>query len=61
MSPMAQQATTPPNRPVLRSPHPTELKPYKQSFYEKTYLPLLGGMMVTAPGQLEAIFDVWTR
>ena len=42
-----QQTTTPAARPVLRSPHPTETKPYKQSFYERTYLPLLGGMMVT--------------
>ena len=43
--PMARQTTT--SRPVLPSPHPTETKPYKQSFFEKTYLPLLGGMMVT--------------
>ncbi len=27
--------------------HPTETRPYKQSLYEKTYLPLLGGMLVT--------------
>src|SRR6185436_14890385 len=38
--PIARQETRP-------SPHPTETRPYKQSFYEKTYLPLFGGMLVT--------------
>ena len=39
-----------------RSPHPTELRPYKQSFYEKTYLPLFGGMMVTIRHFLRNLF-----
>jgi NADH-quinone oxidoreductase chain I len=56
--PMAQQQTTTPaaGRPVLRSPHPTEPRPYKQSFYERTYLPLLGGMMVTIRHFLRNLF-----
>lgn len=29
------------------SPHPRELRPYKMSFVERLYLPLLSGMMVT--------------
>jgi NADH-quinone oxidoreductase chain I len=54
--PLAHQTTTPTTgRPVLH-PHPTEPKPYKQSFYERTYLPLLGGMMVTIRHFLRNLF-----
>jgi NADH-quinone oxidoreductase chain I len=40
---------TPPTvgRPVLREPHPFEVKPYKPGLAERLYLPLLGGLVVT--------------
>jgi NADH-quinone oxidoreductase subunit I len=41
------QATQAPIRPVLRSPYPTEPKPYKPGFAERFYLPLFSGLMVT--------------
>jgi NADH-quinone oxidoreductase subunit I len=40
-------STPPAGRPVLREPHPTEVKPYKPGLAERLYLPLLGGLMVT--------------
>jgi NADH-quinone oxidoreductase subunit I len=46
--PLAQTTPQPASsRPVLRSPHPTEPRPYKPGFLERTYLPLFGGLMVT--------------
>ncbi len=34
-------------RPILREPHPTEVRPYKPGLAERLYLPLIGGLMVT--------------
>jgi NADH-quinone oxidoreductase chain I len=34
-------------RPVLREPYPTEVRPYKPGLAERLYLPLLGGLVVT--------------
>ncbi|HEY0512186.1 MAG TPA: NADH-quinone oxidoreductase subunit I [Thermoanaerobaculia bacterium] len=47
--PLAQTSQTPPAavRPVLKSPYPTEPRPYKPGLAERMYLPLLGGLMVT--------------
>jgi NADH-quinone oxidoreductase subunit I len=44
---MTQPLTSPTGRPVLREPHPTEVKPYKPGLAERLYLPLIGGLMVT--------------
>ena len=44
---MTQPLTSTTGRPVLREPHPTEVKPYKPGLAERLYLPLLGGLMVT--------------
>jgi len=46
MSESLQQSQQP-VRPVLRSPYPTEPKPYKPGFAERFYLPLFSGLMVT--------------
>ncbi|HEX3127709.1 MAG TPA: NADH-quinone oxidoreductase subunit I [Thermoanaerobaculia bacterium] len=43
---MTQPLTSTP-RPVLREPHPTEVKPYKPGLAERLYLPLVGGLVVT--------------
>ncbi len=62
--PIAQTTQTPnppappPGRPVLRPdvPHPNQVKPYKPGFAERLYLPLLGGLMVTARHFLRNLF-----
>ena len=46
----------PAGRPVLREPHPTEVKPYRPSFAERLYLPLLGGLAVTMRHFLRNLF-----
>jgi NADH-quinone oxidoreductase subunit I len=51
--PLAETSQTPPpgvpaaGRPALKSPYPTEPRPYKPGLAERMYLPLLGGLMVT--------------
>ena len=35
-------------RPTLREPYPTELKPYKPGLAERLYLPLIGGLITEA-------------
>lgn len=37
----------PAGRPTLRTPHPTEIRPYRPGLAERLYLPLLGGLVVT--------------
>jgi NADH-quinone oxidoreductase subunit I len=54
----AQPAT---GRPTLRSPYPTETKPYKPGFAERLYLPLLGGLMVTLRHFLKNLFNPGSR
>ena len=48
----------PPSRPVLRpdAPYPNELKPYKPSLWQRMYMPLLGGLMVTGRHFLRNLF-----
>ena len=64
--PLAQTAPAPApgpasRRPVLRTPHPTEPKPYRPSLVERLYLPLLGGMMVTLRHFLRNLFKPGSR
>jgi NADH-quinone oxidoreductase subunit I len=49
ISPSATPAAAgpPPGRPVARSPHPMEPRPYKPGLAERLYLPLFGGLLVT--------------
>jgi NADH-quinone oxidoreductase subunit I len=61
--PISQTSQTPPpppsaGRPVLRSdaPWPNDVKPYKPGLAERLYLPLLGGLMVTARHFLRNLF-----
>jgi len=51
----------PPGRPVLRNPHPTELKPYKPGLAEKLYLPLFTGLLVTMKHFLRNLFHPGSR
>ena len=48
-------------RPVLREPYPTELKPYKPGLAERLYLPLVGGLMVTMRHFLKNLFNPGSR
>jgi NADH-quinone oxidoreductase chain I len=60
--PLTQETPSPAgSRPVLRSPYPTEPKPYKPGFAERLYLPLLGGLMVTMRHFLRNIFQPGKR
>ncbi|HEY9014832.1 MAG TPA: NADH-quinone oxidoreductase subunit I, partial [Gemmatimonadales bacterium] len=60
--PLTQEAPTAPvGRPVLRSPYPTEPKPYKPGFAERLYLPLLGGLVVTMRHFLKNLFNPGSR
>jgi len=44
----AQTASAPAaGRPVLKSPYPTEIRPYKPGLAERLYLPLFSGLVVT--------------
>jgi NADH-quinone oxidoreductase chain I len=54
--PIAQSTT--PSRPVLRpdAPYPNEVKPYKPSLWQRMYMPLLGGLMVTGRHFLRNLF-----
>jgi len=54
----AQTASAPAaaGRPVLKSPYPTEIRPYKPGLAERLYLPLLGGLMVTMRHFLANLF-----
>ncbi len=57
--PLAQASRTSveaPARPVLKSPYPTETKPYKPGLAERLYLPLFSGMMVTMRHFLKNLF-----
>ena len=45
-----------PGRPALRSPYPSEPKPYKPGFAERLYLPLFSGLMVTLRHFLQNLF-----
>ena len=57
--PLAQASQTSPQapaRPVLKSPYPTEPKPYKPGLAERLYLPLFSGMMVTMRHFLKNLF-----
>jgi NADH-quinone oxidoreductase subunit I len=58
--PLAHTAPAP-ARPVLRTPHPTALQPYRPSLVERLYLPLLGGMMVTLRHFLRNLFKPGSR
>jgi NADH-quinone oxidoreductase chain I len=62
--PSAQTAprTPPPSgRPYLKTPHPTELKPYRPGLAERLYLPLLGGLLVTMKHFLRNLFNPGSR
>jgi NADH-quinone oxidoreductase subunit I len=41
-------AAAPRGRPAIATPHSREVKPYRPSLAERLYLPLLGGLLVTA-------------
>jgi len=44
-----------------KTPHPTEVKPYRQSLWEKTYLPLIPGLFVTLKHFVQNLFGLRTR
>lgn len=55
--PIAHTTTAAATRPPgLSTPHPTQPRPYKQGWVEKTYLPLIGGLMVTMRHFLRNLF-----
>jgi len=43
-------------RPVLREPYPTEVRPYRPTFAQRLYAPLLGGLLVTLRHLLGNLF-----
>ena len=60
--PIARTPTPrPPGRPMLKEPHPKDLKPYRPGLAERLYLPLLGGLMVTLKHFLRNLFNPSSR
>ncbi len=47
---------SPPGRPMLKTPYPSEVKPYRPSLAERLYLPLFGGLAVTMRHFLRNLF-----
>ena len=53
--------TARPLRPMLKSPHPTDLKPYRPGLAERLYLPLFTGLLVTMKHFLRNLFNPGSR
>ncbi len=56
MSESLTQTPAPVGRPVLKTPYPAGIKPYRPSLAERLYLPLLGGLAVTMRHFLRNLF-----